>query len=95
MRYLKVQWRHEDSEEPVVLYSEIDYERYETRKIEEFSDRRFDHADAAHGTGKTFLGEAPIPSLDEIDEQGEFTPVEIIQEEFELTWRRATNAESG
>jgi hypothetical protein len=95
LRYLKVQWHHEDPEEPVVLYSEIDVQRYETRKIEEFADGRLDHADAARETGTTFLGEAPIPSLDEIDEQDEFTPVEITQEEFELVWQRATNTESG
>ena len=92
MRYLKVQWHHDDPDEPVVLYSEIDAQRYETRKVEEYADGRLDHADAIHESGTTFLGEAPVPPLDEIAEQGEFTPVETTQDEFELVWHRATNS---
>lgn len=36
MKYIKVIWMHSFDDEPTELYSEIDDERYETRKVEFF-----------------------------------------------------------
>jgi hypothetical protein len=40
MIYLKVKWNHSFSDEPVLLYSELDRKRWELRKIEVFPNGR-------------------------------------------------------
>jgi len=40
MEYLKVSWLHHE-DEPVYLYSEIDPQRFESRKIEIYPDGSF------------------------------------------------------
>lgn len=45
VEYLKVRWFHENSDEPVVLMSELDASRYEVRKVEIFADGRIGYAD--------------------------------------------------
>jgi hypothetical protein len=89
LRYQKVKWHHEFAEEPVVLYSEIDGDGMEARKVEEYRDGRLDLADATTQTGSTGLGEVPLPSLEEINAQPEFTGEAIGEEEFEQVWSRA------
>lgn len=90
MRYIRVQWHHDFVDEPVILYSEIDNSRYETRKVEHYRDDRADYADSTTSTGTTLLGELPIPPIEDIAEQPEFTPVEITESEFERVWDNAT-----
>jgi hypothetical protein len=36
MQYIKVVWKHDHPEEPIVLYSELDEDRWEVRKVEVF-----------------------------------------------------------
>jgi hypothetical protein len=38
MNYIKVKWNHALPDEPVWFYSELDAERWETRKVEIFAD---------------------------------------------------------
>ncbi|NUW29821.1 hypothetical protein HTZ77_00015 [Nonomuraea sp. SMC257] len=86
MRYLKVIWRHDFDDYPVELYSELDNEGYEVRKVEIYRSGRRDYADFAKSTGQTGLGEIPVPSIEEIAEQEEFTPAWINADEFERVW---------
>jgi hypothetical protein len=90
MRYQKVEWRHNSLDEPVVLYAEIDDAGMETRKVDVYQDGRWDCADASSSMGATRLSTEPLPSIEEIAAQAEFSPVEISPEEFEQAWRRAT-----
>ncbi|WP_225828753.1 DUF6881 domain-containing protein [Streptomyces naphthomycinicus] len=89
MRYLKVLWSHDLSEEPVELYSELDDAGYEIRKVEIYRDGRRDFADGESSSGATMLGEGPLPSLEEIAEQEEFSPSLIEVADFERIWRQA------
>lgn len=75
--YLKVDWMHDLTDEPVVLCSEIADSGAETRKVEVYRDGRHDYADDSVATGSTMLSEAPFPSVDEIAAQPEFS-VETI-----------------
>lgn len=84
--YLKVEWHHDFPDEPIRLYSELDDERYERRKVEVFHDRRHTFAGTEGFSGNTMLGEIPTPSLGEHAATGEFTATEIPQEEFEVVW---------
>ncbi|PKV82652.1 hypothetical protein [Streptomyces sp. TLI_146] len=87
--YVKVRWDHEFTEEPVDIFSELDDDRYEVRKVEVYREGRLDWADSSRETGTTFLGEVPFPDLQEINSQGEFHAEPITVAEFEAVWRRA------
>jgi len=89
MRYQEVRWLHELVDEPVVLYSEVDDEGVERRKVEGFRGGRLDLADEVRETGSTTLSEGPMPPLDAINAQVEFEGRPITKEEFEAVWRRA------
>jgi uncharacterized protein DUF6881 len=41
MKYVRVGWKHQHPAEPVALYSELDDNRFEVRKIEVFRNGRF------------------------------------------------------
>jgi hypothetical protein len=87
--YLKVQWKHQFEDEPVLLYSELDSERWEKRKVEVFKDGRLVPAACGLRSGKTRLGEEPLPGMAEIAADPQFVPVEITAQEFEEVWRQA------
>ncbi|WP_410644743.1 DUF6881 domain-containing protein [Amycolatopsis sp. lyj-346] len=91
MEYLKVGWRHQFPDEPILLYSELDDERYETRKIEVFCDGRHQWAGPEGSVGGTVLGELPVPDTVEIARQLEFAPEVIDREEFEAVWVKVTH----
>jgi hypothetical protein len=88
--YLKVIWHHRLAEEPVELFSEVDDNRMELRKVDVYRDGRHDFANHARSTGTTRLSEGPLPSVEEIAAQPEFTPAMIDAAEFEKVWLRAT-----
>lgn len=88
-RYQKVVWHHDHPDEPVVLYSEVD-SGFEVRKVEVYQDGRHEYADGSRLTGTTMLGEKMMPSVEEIDEEPEFSAEAISAEDFERAWRRAT-----
>lgn len=91
--YVKVQWLHEFAEEPVELFSELDGDRYEVRKVEVYRDGRLDWADASRQTNSIGLGEAPVPDLEEINVQEEFRAKSITAAEFAAVWARARRTE--
>ena len=88
MRYLRVQWIHPDADEPIELYSELDDEGWETRKVELFRDGTLGFAESIESAGTTELGETPLPSLEEIAANPEFRPTWIPKEEFERAWSK-------
>jgi hypothetical protein len=90
--YLYAKWRDAPADCPVEFYSEIDADRWETRKVEVFADGRLGHAPAARLAGDTRLSIVPLPALAEIAEQVEFEAREISAADFEATWHRATQA---
>jgi hypothetical protein len=86
MQYLKVKWIHTNPEYPVWLYSELDNDRWETRKVEVFSNGTIGFADSAESFGTTELGIEPIPRLEEIVSDPQFLPEEISRNEFDEIW---------
>ncbi|MGV9323774.1 DUF6881 domain-containing protein [Streptosporangium sandarakinum] len=87
--YLQVKWRHHFTEEPIELYSEIDDDGYEVRKVQVFRDGRKEWADADTETVMTGLSEVPVGALEEITSQAEFSASTITKEEFEHLWIQA------
>jgi hypothetical protein len=91
MRYIKVVWNHSLPTEPVLLYSELDDNRWELRKVEQFRDGTLGYADSDVKSDRTRLSIEPLPSLSQIALQSQFIPLEISREEFEAIWRQAVN----
>lgn len=88
MEWIDVLWRHDFPDEPVRLVSELDEGRDEIRKLEFFRDGRVGVASAAMSCLDTRLGEAPLPSLQEINADPEFVAVSISRDAFEALWER-------
>ncbi len=92
MTYILVIWHHENPDEPVELYSELDDDRFEVRKVECFRDGRSYFADASGHSGNTALGTVPDPPLDEIASDPQFTVQTITKEVFAQAFVAATRA---
>jgi hypothetical protein len=92
MKYIRVSWTHQDAQDPVLLYSELDSQRWEVRKIEIFRDGSVGYASAGSSSGDTKLGIVPVPELHVIAAEREFSPCEITKEEFEVLWRDRRSA---
>jgi hypothetical protein len=84
--YLYVKWKKPHPGEPSHLYSELDRERYELRKVELFADGRRGFADANEEFGGTRLGETAVPPLDELAGDPEFDAKAITVDEFQRQW---------
>ncbi|PHM50127.1 DUF6881 domain-containing protein [Xenorhabdus sp. KK7.4] len=86
MTYIKVYWKHNDDDYPFEIYSELDEDRYEIRKIEIFLNGKVSYAQEDKTTGSTILGEVPVPEVNEINEDTEFEAFNITKEEFNSLW---------
>ena len=86
--YLHVRWEHEHADEPVDLWSELNAERFETRKLEIFRNGRIGYASFDEESGGTRLGERAIPSIGEIASDNQFRPEEISKAAFEKLWNK-------
>lgn len=86
MTYIKVKWHHSFQNEPVILYSELDENRSEVRKVEVYADGSCGYAGEGQELGGTKLGLVPIPALAEIAADAQFEPLETSQQEFENLW---------
>lgn len=92
---IKVIWEHSFPDEPVLLYSELDASRYELRKVDLYADGTLHHAGGGESpTGKTDLGLAPTPTVEEINRDPQFLAFEISQREFEAVWSDSLDAPS-
>lgn len=76
-------------DEPIMLYSELDDQRCERRKVEMFCDGRIGYAHAERQFGGSALGLKPRPLLAEIATDRQFEPVEITRLELESVWSEA------
>ena len=90
MTYLKVIWKHSFGNEPVFLYSELNKERWELRKVEVFPNGKMGYASPGLSIGGTELSEKPLPSLEEIATDPQFEPVAISAADFDIIWTKAT-----
>ena len=90
MKYLKVIWMHDSSEDPIEYYSEIDSERWEHRKIEVFKDGSV--AYSSDTVNSSELSEERIPEIEQIELDSQFQPSEISAEDFEAIWIKASRA---
>jgi hypothetical protein len=87
MKYIRLKWNHTNPDEPVWIFSELDSNGKEVRKIECFRNGFCDVANASVSSGTAALMTLPLPDLKQLARRDpEFTPVEITREEFEEVW---------
>jgi hypothetical protein len=94
MTYLKIDWIHDFSDEPIALYSELDEFRNEIRKVELFRDGVMGYADRHTEIGGSVLSAEPIPETGKIAHDPQFSPTSIDSDEFEKVWRAANGQRS-
>ncbi len=88
--YVGLEWIHDHGDEPRFIYSELDDERYETRKIAVFKDGRMVKVSEDHPEcGSTVLAVLPIPSIEETnaitEEKGHAEKISVA--EFADLWK--------
>ena len=84
--YIKCFWKYIDDETPVLLLYEVDLEneRYATRMMEVFSDK------SVHPVieeGFDFVTEAPVPTVEEINQEPTFCAMTISSDAFERVYQ--------
>lgn len=84
--YIRVRWLHSFPDEPVDLWSELDGDREEVRKVEIWSDGRVGYAHSVKEVGGTRLGEVPVPPLNEINLDPQFQAETTTKAHFESCW---------
>ncbi len=80
MQYIRVAWKHEHPDEPTMLYSEVDKDRWEVRKVEVFRDGTLGYASAERSSASTGLGLERVPPLAQIARDPQFEPADITKE---------------
>ena len=88
MKYIRVRWKHTNPDEPVWIFSEVESDGAELRKLECFKNGFCDFARPGESTGTTKLSTQHMPEMAELARDSEFEPVEITKEEFEEVWRK-------
>ena len=84
-------WHHDLGDEPIRLYEELDDDRKELRKIEEFGDGRLVRTDSFNDFLPS-LSSHSVPDLAEIEADPEFSVEPMTLEAFEEVWARASDA---
>jgi hypothetical protein len=86
MKYIDVVWLHGFGEDPVRLISELNDQRFETRKLEFFRDGKVGFASSSGAAQGADLGLMAVPELEEINSDPQFQGAEIGSQDFELLW---------
>jgi hypothetical protein len=92
-RFIRVHRRPGNAVEPIMLFSELDEERWEVRKVEVFADGRLSYANERGSFGMTKLGDQPVPALEVLAANAEFELAEITRAEFDEIFEKALTAE--
>ena len=80
--WLKVTWIHTSRDQPVLINSEMNPDRFEVRKVEYFVGGAVGLASRKFEKGSTQLGTVPVPEIAKIKEDSEFEAEEISEAEF-------------
>lgn len=98
MQYVLLEWNHDEDDEPYLIYSELDEQRYEQRKIEFFRNG-LSFAYGGERGRLDALASVPFPEdLGEIErrgEPGEFTARKIPPSLFYEVWNQVQEQPDG
>ncbi len=88
--YIYSKWHNSPADSPVEFYSELNGDRFETRKVEVFKDQSLGFASKKSSSKSTKLGIIAVPPITEIAKHPEFDIHSITQQQFEEKWKEAT-----
>jgi hypothetical protein len=91
MKYIFIEWIHTDVNEPNELYSELNDDRFEVRKIELYRNGKAGTADLHHESNGAMLSYEPVPDLEIIGMDPQFKTKEISEEQFNILWEKYRN----
>ncbi|MFS1512656.1 DUF6881 domain-containing protein [Chengkuizengella sp. SCS-71B] len=91
MKYLYVEWMHKFLDEPIVLISELDENRFEQRKIEIYKDGKAGYAINKTEIHDTRLSVDSIPEIHNIALNKKFKPKYISKNDFTRIWNAKEN----
>lgn len=85
VEYIKCFWEYIDDETPILLFYEVDLEneRYATRMVEVLPNRK---VNAVTEEGFDYITEAPVPVIEEMNQEPEFFAEIISKDEFEKVY---------
>lgn len=90
LKYILLEWSHDLDDEPYKIYSEIDDQRYEVRKIELYKNGTAYRCDEKMIDPQIELADVVFPEdLDEISQDRQFFARYISKEEFEKMWEHS------
>ncbi|WP_308364859.1 MULTISPECIES: hypothetical protein [unclassified Microbulbifer] len=87
--YIYSKWHNSPADSPVEFYSELNNDRFETRKVEVFKDGSLGFSSEKASSKTTRLGIVAVPPLAEIAKQPEFDIHIITPQQFEEKWKEA------
>lgn len=88
---MKVDWIHNFSDEPCVIYGELRNDLEEVRKIEFYKNGDIGYVQKNGDSYLAFLSEMNWLMKEEIEEDSQFKVTMITQNEFEEVWKKAIN----
>ena len=88
-QYILSEWRSDDPEDPFIVFVQIDSERYLERIINVFRDGRVEIESLWEEDPINIS--PPVPELQFINDQDEFTACYTSASLFETTWKEATD----
>ncbi|MFE3442186.1 DUF6881 domain-containing protein [Nocardia sp. NPDC059180] len=92
-RYIRIDRSDDSTTGPVTIFSEIDEDGYENRRVEVFRDGSSDFAGGLMEGETTILNDEPIPTVSEISQRPGVTAIEITLEDFQRAWIAADGFE--
>lgn len=89
MEYILLEWSHDMEDEPIMVYSEIDNQYYEVRKIEIYRNGSILKCDEKMINSEIVLADVPFPDdIEEINQDAQFNAKYIGKNEFESLWNK-------
>ncbi|HKK76798.1 MAG TPA: hypothetical protein VJ953_17100 [Saprospiraceae bacterium] len=99
MKYIKIEWKRAHLNEPHTILIEIDDDRMEVKRIEQYKNGKSDFASKTLNQGEAILGDYPFLDLEEynarnaeIDDlwEEDLLASEISKSEFYRNWKVKT-----
>ena len=90
-QYILSDWRNDSPDDPSIMFVQIDSERYPERIIDVFRDGRAETTVCQSESGEALVDITETPTLQEINDQDEFTACYVGASVFEGVWQEATS----
>lgn len=88
MKYMRTELRETEKGLPRLIFSEIEDNGIELRKIEIYDDGMIGYAFDKIEVGKTALADQIIPTVEEINKDDDIIASYLEREEFEKIWNK-------